>query len=104
MKVRAWESETIRQIENQKQIDAMNYRELQETYEHEKEKTAWIPQYYSQNFNSNLLPRKQIFSGGKSTIRKNGPQSWLVKQLTWKLVYAMNLNVDGVYYFIKQIT
>eukprot|EP00956_Cyclotella_meneghiniana_P040248 scaffold190663_cov92-Cyclotella_meneghiniana.AAC.1 len=77
---REWESETIRQIEDQKQTDAMKYRELQETYEHEK--TAWIAQY-SQNFEQRLAQQKadmeEAFQESKSSLEANLQQEWTTK-------------------------
>lgn len=71
---RAWESETIRRIEDQKRMDAMKYRELQETLKQ-----------HSQNFEQRLARQKadmeEAFQESKSSLEANLQQEW-TRQLT----------------------
>ena len=82
----------------------MNYGELQETYEHEK--TAWIPQYYSHDFEQQLASKKtnllwvQIYNQEEWTTKLASQTTDLEARLRneferrWSLLLHQTNNID----------
>ena len=73
----------------------MNYGELQETYEHEK--TAWIPQYYSHNFEQQLASKKtnllwvQIYNHQTTDLEARLRNEF---ERRWSLLLHQTNNID----------